>query len=77
MVLATKKNCQRVLAAGLRVVSAMTGNPPLKPSSEHDRKHVLQLLRLYGDQALQTDSDVIYSLRIEYKAWTQETAQKT
>ena len=29
MVLATKKNCQRVLAAGLRVVSAMTGNPPL------------------------------------------------
>ena len=30
MVLATKKNCQRVLAAGLRVVSAMTGNPPLK-----------------------------------------------
>ena len=28
MVLATKKNCQRVLAAGLRVVSAMTGNPP-------------------------------------------------
>ena len=30
MVLATKKNCQRVLAAGLRVVSAMTGNPPLR-----------------------------------------------
>ena len=29
MVLATKKNCQRVLAASLRVVSAMTGNPPL------------------------------------------------
>ena len=29
MVLATKKNCQRVLAAGLRVVSAITGNPPL------------------------------------------------
>ena len=28
MVLATKKNCQRVLAAGLRVVSAMTGNSP-------------------------------------------------
>ena len=28
MVLATKKNCQRVLAANLRVVSAMTGNPP-------------------------------------------------
>ena len=28
---ATKKNCQRVLAAGLRVVSAMTGNPPLEP----------------------------------------------
>ena len=28
MVLA-KKNCQRVLAASLRVVSAMTGNPPL------------------------------------------------
>ena len=26
--LATKKNCQRVLAASLRVVSAMTGNPP-------------------------------------------------
>ena len=30
MVLATKKNCQRVLAASLRVVSAMTGNPPLR-----------------------------------------------
>ena len=30
MVLATKKNCQRVFAAGLRVVSAMTGNPPLQ-----------------------------------------------
>ena len=30
MVLATKKNCQRVLAASLRVVSAMTGNPPLE-----------------------------------------------
>ena len=29
MVLAPKKNCQRVLAASLRVVSAMTGNPPL------------------------------------------------
>ena len=29
MVLATKKNCQGVLAASLRVVSAMTGNPPL------------------------------------------------
>ena len=29
MMLATKKNCQRVLAASLRVVSAMTGNPPL------------------------------------------------
>ena len=29
MVLATKKNCQRVLAASFRVVSAMTGNPPL------------------------------------------------
>ena len=29
MVLARKKNCQRVLAVGLRVVSAMTGNPPL------------------------------------------------
>ena len=29
MVLATKKNCQRVLVASLRVVSAMTGNPPL------------------------------------------------
>ena len=28
MVLAAKKNCQRVLAASLRVVSAMTGNPP-------------------------------------------------
>ena len=28
--LATKKNCQRVLAASLRVVSAMTGNPPLE-----------------------------------------------
>ena len=24
----------------------------LKPTSEHDRKHVLQLLQLYGDQAL-------------------------
>ena len=24
----------------------------LKPSLEHDRKHVLRLLRLYGDQAL-------------------------
>ena len=24
-----------------------------------------------------TDSDVVYSLRIEYKAWTQERAQKT
>ena len=23
----------------------------LKPSLEHDRKHVLRLLRLYGDQA--------------------------
>ena len=30
MALATKKNCQRVLAASLRVVSAMTGNPPLE-----------------------------------------------
>ena len=30
MVLATKKNCQRVLAASLRVVSAITGNPPLR-----------------------------------------------
>ena len=29
MVLAAKNNCQRVLAASLRVVSAMTGNPPL------------------------------------------------
>ena len=29
MVLATKKDCQRVLAASLRVVSAITGNPPL------------------------------------------------
>ena len=29
MVLATKKNCQRVLAAGLRMASAITGNPPL------------------------------------------------
>ena len=29
MVLATKKNCLRVLAGSLRVVSAMTGNPPL------------------------------------------------
>ena len=29
MVLATKNNCQRVLEAGLRVVSSMTGNPPL------------------------------------------------
>ena len=40
MVLATKKNCQRVLAASLRVVSAMTGNPPL---SEQLRKlrHIL------------------------------------
>ena len=27
--LATKKNCQRVLAGSLRVVSAMAGNPPL------------------------------------------------
>ena len=34
MVLATKKNCQRVLAAGLRVVSAMTGNPPLGTCTE-------------------------------------------
>ena len=25
----------------------------LKPSLKHDRKHVLRLLRLYGDQALQ------------------------
>ena len=25
----------------------------LKPSLEHDRKHVLRLLRLYGDQALE------------------------
>ena len=30
MVLATKKHCQRVLAASLRAVSAMTGNPPLR-----------------------------------------------
>ena len=29
---ATKKNCQRVLAASLRVVSAMTGNPPQGPA---------------------------------------------
>ena len=29
----------------------------LKPSSEHDRKHVLRLLRLYGDQALETYSE--------------------
>ena len=29
MVKATKKNCQQVLAASLRVVSAMTENPPL------------------------------------------------
>ena len=34
MVLATKKNCQRVLAASLRVVSAMTGNPPLGRSGD-------------------------------------------
>ena len=33
MVLATKKHCQRVLAASLRVVCAMTGNPPLR--TEH------------------------------------------
>ena len=25
----------------------------LKPSLKHSRKHVLQLLRLYGDQALE------------------------
>ena len=31
----------------------------------------------YQYSLLQTDSDVIYSLRIEFKAWTQETAQKT
>ena len=34
MVLATKKNCQRVLAASLRVVSAMTGNLPLGSATE-------------------------------------------
>ena len=34
MVLATQKNCQRVLAASLRVVSAMTGNPPLLCGTE-------------------------------------------
>ena len=39
MVLATKKNCQRVLAASLRVVSAMTGNPPLL-SSKSDKIQV-------------------------------------
>ena len=38
MVLATKKNCQRVLAASLRVVSAMTGNPPLSGDPDHQRQ---------------------------------------
>ena len=42
MVLATKKNCQRVLAASLRVVSAMTGNLPLIKYSilNHSNSHL-------------------------------------
>ena len=51
MVLATKKNCQRVLAASLRVVSAMTGNPPielnvqLESDSETENKGCLNNLK--------------------------------
>ena len=39
VVLATKKNCQRVPAGSLRVVSAMTGNPPLRRISCHGKNH--------------------------------------
>ena len=36
----------------------------LKPSLEHDRKYVLRLLRLYGDQALiYSNSKLVYSRR--------------
>ena len=53
-----------MLSFGLRIVVMIAGIHisqeifaidiliALKPSLEHDRKHVLRLLRLYGDQAL-------------------------
>ena len=48
MVLATKKNCQRVLAASLRVVSAMTGNPPLlkEPTNDATVRSILFSVRV-------------------------------
>ena len=44
-----------VMIAGIHILQEIFANnivTTLKPSLEHDRKYVLRLLRLYGDQAL-------------------------
>ena len=45
------------MIAGIRIsqdIFAINMLTALKPSLEHDRKHVLRLLQLYADQALGT-----------------------
>ena len=59
MVLATKKNCQRVLAASLRLVSAMTGNPPLVTCS-----HMQEQLQNASSQQENSKDQYIYKTAI-------------
>ena len=46
----TKKSCLRIVAASMRVISAMTGNPPLRPFSTRRNFRAERHFLLFDDQ---------------------------